>query len=370
MEPLTQEIRPSSPQGYSLAGLHDGSVWLTALAKKLRETGETQETSVRQILQSFGHKKRGRWVLNGLRHALADVGLIVVPEMDAVALDDTVVICLDERRQQARSLEPVVDPEGVDGESESTHDSRTDGLRIGALPTARKGVVWVRPDDSVSSALAKMVLNDYSQLPVMRNDRQPVGVFGWRSLGRAVVSRDKVSRDAPVIEFMFEQYLVCRATDSLLDALPRIVEHEFVLVQDEHRRIAGIVTTTDLANVLQDKFKGFAILAEIEGIIREILEAKFSHEDLCSAKDPTDQHRSIESVDDLTFGEYRRLLEKPELWDKLGVRLERQVFLEKMERVNRIRNDVMHFAVDEIGEEELKELWQFLLGLRFLNNQG
>ena len=53
------------------------------------------------------------------------------------------------------------------------------------------------------------------------------------------------------------------------------------------------------------------ILEQIENHIRVLLEGKFSLDQLKEAANDEDKEREIESVFDLTFGEYIRILENP-----------------------------------------------------------
>lgn len=60
------------------------------------------------------------------------------------------------------------------------------------------------------------------------------------------------------------------------------------------------------------------------------------------------------SVFDLTFGEYIRLLERNDSWSKLGLRIDRKLFIGNLDKVRQIRNDVMHFDPDGIEEEKIR----------------
>jgi len=67
----------------------------------------------------------------------------------------------------------------------------------------------------------------------------------------------------------------------------------------------------------------------------------------------------VDGVSDLTFGEYVRLLENEQRWNKLGVQIDRGKFNEQLGRIRDIRNDVMHFDPDGIGDADLDELRRF-----------
>src|SRR5207245_69148 len=110
----------------------------------------------------------------------------------------------------------------------------------------------------------------------------------------------------------------------------------------------------------------FLLLSEIENHIRRLIDGKFSLEELKAARDPADSARKIENVANLTFGEYIRLIDKPNNWTKLGYDLSRPECTKRLREVGRIRNDVMHFHPDGISPEDLDVLpdtRRFLQGL-------
>ena len=87
-------------------------------------------------------------------------------------------------------------------------------------------------------------------------------------------------------------------------------------------------------------------------------------------KEPTDGARSVESASDLTFGEYKRLLEDPSRWSTLGLDLDRGVFVKWLDEVRETRNNVMHFDPDGIEDQALKKLRDFAKFLRTLQTVG
>jgi len=51
---------------------------------------------------------------------------------------------------------------------------------------------------------------------------------------------------------------------------------------------------------------------------------------------------------------FRSLLQNPDKWSKIELNVDRVTFIKDLERVNLIRNDVMHFDPDGIGKEDLE----------------
>jgi len=111
----------------------------------------------------------------------------------------------------------------------------------------------------------------------------------------------------------------------------------------------------------------FLLIGEIENGVRRLLHGKFTQAELASAKAPGDDGRQIETPADLTFGEYIRLVEQEQSWRKLKIEIDRATFVAQLNRVRDIRNDVMHFDPDGLGDEDLtflREFAQFLKRLR------
>ena len=173
-------------------------------------------------------------------------------------------------------------------------------------------------------------------------------------------------------EFM-EQHHEIRSDASIIPAINIIAEHQYVLVRGHDQKIAGIVTASDLALQFRQLAEPFLLLGEIENHLRKAIGQRFTATELKSAKDPTDLKRDVTSVADLSYGEYKRLLENPERWDKLGITVDRKTCMEKFEKVRRIRNDVMHFDPDGIPERDLqaiREFARFLQRIQIIDAHG
>ena len=113
----------------------------------------------------------------------------------------------------------------------------------------------------------------------------------------------------------------------------------------------------------------FLLVGEIENYIRRLIDSKFTIEQLSSFRDPNDDNRRIDTVANLTFGEYLRLLEKTENWENLKIPVHRQTFIKNLDEVRDLRNDVMHFNPDPFAEEDLQKLRLFANFMRILDNK-
>jgi hypothetical protein len=236
---------------------------------------------------------------------------------------------------------------------------------VGKLAAASNKPVSVAPDQSLQTAATLMLTHDYSQLPVMTSDYDVKGIITWTSIGIRLALGIQGSF---VREFMkpHEEIL---ATFSLINAIPIIVQSQYVLVRDQGR-ITGIVTVNDLSLQFQQLAEPFLLLREIENRIRLIIGDAFSPAELSDIPDSEDNGRAVKSIHELTFGQYIRLLQNPDSWKKTNVSIDRAAFCDQLETIRKIRNDVMHFNPDPMKAEDLQLLRDFLNFLQLLQNIG
>jgi CBS domain-containing protein len=233
-------------------------------------------------------------------------------------------------------------------------------LRIGMLPAATRSVLPVKRDTPLREAITLMLLRDFSQLPVMQNERTVNGVVSWKTIGRRLVLKGPCDT---VRECMDENVTLVRDDQPLFDVLDTIIQHDFVLVTDGQRRVSGIVTMSDVGEEFRDISEPYLLLGAIENQIRRLIAGKFSLETLRAVRSPDDTGRKIDGLFDLTFAEYASLLGKEENWKKLNLPVDRRTFITALDRVRQVRNDVMHFD-PTLEEEAVRELRDFARLLR------
>ena len=76
----------------------------------------------------------------------------------------------------------------------------------------------------------------------------------------------------------------------------------------------------------------------------------------------------IESVANLNFGEYIRLCQNPDIWEKLSLVIDRKTFCYHLDTIREIRNNIMHFDHDGLEFESLEKLRNFVRLLQTLRN--
>lgn len=221
--------------------------------------------------------------------------------------------------------------------------------RIGSLPAANKTLVTVNKDDDIGRAIALMLQHNFSQLPIMQGERDVKGVVTWKSIG----SRQAFGARCDRVGDCREDAQIVDANRTLFDVIPIIVEHGYVLVRQSDRRISGIVSASDLSSQFQILSEPFLLLREIELHIRQILCRKITAHDLSVLNSPRPLKRQVQHVADLTFGEYARVFEHPQIWEKLNLKIDQGVLNSLLESVRKVRNDVMHFDPNPLTADQL-----------------
>ena len=242
---------------------------------------------------------------------------------------------------------------GGDGTDRRPSERAGSKFCIGMLDAANRPneVLTITRDKTVEEATTVMMTRRYSQLPVTQDMRRIDGMISWRSMGRVRASGEpcKFVRDC------LDPVRILDQDAPFFEAVDTITEQEVVLVRGRDRKITGIVTTSDLSREYHQKAAPFLLLGEVEDRIRILIDRNLSDE-IKDAKNPGDSKREIEEASDLTFGEYVRLLESRKNWKKLRLGIDRKLFIELLDDVREVRNDVMHFRPDSSEPENLDKV--------------
>jgi restriction system protein len=214
--------------------------------------------------------------------------------------------------------------------------------------------------ESLEKAQGLMSARGYSQLAVMSGPRDLDGAVSWESIARAGLIKTRVT----LADAMIRHPTVVHASDMLLEQIDTIFRRGFVFVRGDDHRITGIVTAADLTVQFRDLTTPFFQLGECEGHLRRCIDRVFDAEELRLAT----SNRRLMRADDMTFGEYKRLLDNEERWKLMRWRVERETFIECLDAARRVRNKVMHFGED-LTDADKDHLLQFYNFMRALDPQ-
>lgn len=335
---------------------------LQEIAAKVTQ-GQQPTTTVRVFLSWFwGAQRRGSFIKLAMRDALAATKLRTLPDFDETYIDGSIKFVSAEESPSAPPEEGKAGEIKVSAQdslimvdSVSSKAKVDPSYRIARLKSAHTMPVSLGPDATVSEAITVMMKHEFSQLPVMVGERTVKGLISWKSLGKRLA----MEKECTLVRDAMESVHVIDLDTSLFDAIPLIAKNDCVLVRDAENKIRGIMTPFDVSLTFVELGEAFLLLGEIENLIRDMIDGRFSQSELEEARDPLDADRPLNDVSDLNFGGYVRLLQKPEAWDKLRSKLDRGTFVRYLEGVRVIRNNTMHFDPDGIEDSELGELREF-----------
>ncbi|GLX14737.1 CBS domain-containing protein [Pseudomonas straminea] len=350
---------------------------LKAIKESLDTGWEVTGVSVRDFISWFGAERRGNMVSYVIRKVLKEFELETFPDFDTVPLDAKISFKLitspDQDNDQSEETPDEtsesfddINPEATasDGDIETAQALLVTGalhepaFRLSRLVSAHNKPVCVKPDSSLKEAVTLMLRHDFSQLPVMTNERDVKGIVSWESIGTALFFE---SEKSPMyVRECMVSHNEMPAASSIFIAIPHIVQHSYILVRDLDKTISGIITTADLSLQFKQLSEPFLLLAEIENHVRALIDGKFTQHELAQFKAPGDDERLIETVADLTFGEYIRIFENPISWAKTKLQIDRATFISELEKIRVIRNDVMHFDPDGMTPEKHELLTKFV----------
>lgn len=246
-QPLRGDARRTSTQSYD--GRESLSILVLLMAKippqlqeaaeKIHQDGKPKVVRVKELLSWFHAQRRGLLVVREIRAALKKAKLVSVPDFEVAYIDQRIKL----KPLQPADKKPVASKENVVEEHGTETDSSPGAVsggsvpdpapRIGMLKAANTQPVSVTRDTELSDAVAKMLLHDYSQLPVMHGERTVQGLVSWRSIGRAKV---RSGNPCKYVRDCIEEADVVSSETHLFEAIDKIAERDVVLVKNNENK--------------------------------------------------------------------------------------------------------------------------------------
>jgi predicted transcriptional regulator len=312
------------------------------LVKEIKKTGTSRRMSKREFIWLFEwYEKRTSGNVWRINKYLQNEKMIVVPSYQSGWIDEQI----DFKEKDKATLKKGIGEEEIE---------KFDPIsRLSLLEAASKTPVSVKRDDRLEKAYHLMWQNDYSQLPIMNNEREIIGLITWQSIAKGLIA-NKESKT--VKDFVSKNYKILEENTPLFDAIKEVINCGVVFVKDKNNLIKGPVTPFDLNEEFIEQIEPFILLEQIENFIRLILDNKIVLEDILKLILIEDKGRNIQFLSDLTFGEYLRILENSEMWKLLNLPFDKRDFTNNLNCIREIRNDVMHFHPDKISKDELELL--------------
>ena len=225
---------------------------------------------------------------------------------------------------------------------------------IGSLIPEDRTPVKVSPNAKLEEATTLMRAYNYSQIPVMEGEIKVKGVISWKSIGSSKIAQTGTSEVRLYMDDKISRQIV-DATDSLIQVSHIIEEHDYVLVKSQQGAIIGIVTASDMTREFRNLYDPLYLSGTMELNLRQIIQnANFVDCDFVKAK------MNPIAIEEMTLGEYYRLIGPKKNWRKLNLdNVDRKKLRECLCKAKVIRNSVVHFRVSELTDEKMAFLRSF-----------
>ncbi|MCZ7437720.1 hypothetical protein O7598_15035 [Micromonospora sp. WMMC241] len=320
------------------------------------EAGQPRTLTVREFIKHWGIEDRDRTVSVQIDADLANHGLSTVPDFRTVSLDKTIrIMALPEDGQAAEAIESS--PESSEPAVSASDEESVDvGLTLGNLLPDDMSLTFVSPTASFEEAITAMQVDDFSQIAVLTNPYTLHGAVSWGSIAAAkhrdanATFSDAIDRRAGTRVFDYDV--------RLLDVLGTLQQDGFIFVRDDQRKISGIITAADVVRKYDETATPFFLIGEIDQELRQLLQNTFDEETVKQAC--LSAGASFKSFDSMSIGQYQAVLDNPDCWKQLGWPLDRKVFIKRLDRLRRVRNNVMHFNPDPVKLADVHKLRNFL----------
>ncbi len=224
--------------------------------------------------------------------------------------------------------------------------------RLSILEASVKTPISIKRDAKIDEAYLLLWQNDFTQLPIMNDDRTVLGIINWQTIAKGLITNKESDC---VKDFMSNKFTVLDENTPLFDAIKEVIKTGVVFVKDKEKRIKGPVTPSDLNEEFIEQIEPFILLEQIENYIRLLLDDKIILEDIHKLIVIEDD-RKVNSISDMTFGEYLRILENSEMWNSLKLPFDKNSFVKTLNKIRLVRNGVMHFHPDKISKNDLELL--------------
>lgn len=216
-------------------------------------------------------------------------------------------------------------------------------------------VICIPSSTAVSDAVRMLINANFSQVPVLDQNKRIVGVFSYRSLGERVYElQDKIALSTlPVSECLEPAKFL--GPDDYIDTsnVVDFYEDDYVIVGTPDN-VSGILSVADVFIRLNDFAEAFVLLHETELGLRRLIEHNLGPEGVSAALEAVNTRnlqqgmhgRPLMTIEDCEFHHYIDLVTSKSNWpvfEKSFPTATRELINRELLLVNNIRNDVVHF---------------------------
>lgn len=163
--------------------------------------------------------------------------------------------------------------------------------------------VTVSPQDTVQKALILMAEHDFSQLPVVDEDKKPLGIVTGDSILHAL-SNFGVSLTALRVFHAIMKVDTYSPDEDLFDLLDDLKNTNAVLIVNAEGTLIGIVTSYDTTEYFRRRAEDMMYVEDIETTLMDFIRAAFH------VSDEADQQKLTEVIAEMADADFRKKFQK------------------------------------------------------------
>ncbi|MGZ3458400.1 MAG: CBS domain-containing protein, partial [Archangium sp.] len=138
--------------------------------------------------------------------------------------------------------------------------------------------ITASPDELVTDALARMREHEFNQLPVVAEDRRPLGMVTHASVVRSLGFLGAKLDSLRVREAMDQKFVAKEADEDLFDLLDELGDTYALLIVDGEERLTGIVTSYDATEFFRGRYEDLMVVEDIESTLKDLIRIAFMSE--------------------------------------------------------------------------------------------
>lgn len=144
----------------------------------------------------------------------------------------------------------------------------------------------------------------------------------------------------------------------------RIYDNDFVIVTNGRNEPLGLVTTADLTMEFAPQAGLYALLGELEWLLRVCISGVFGMEEVKEAASSAGQPPIVKDFASAGLPQFEAMLGLPVVFQGLGWPLTQAQVVDAVRRARKFRNSVMHFDDKPIADDDVQHVRNLVAMLR------
>jgi CBS domain-containing protein len=224
---------------------------------------------------------------------------------------------------------------------------------LASIVGGRKPLVSTTPDAPLRAALRMMIENRFGQLPVLDEHGCLLGMLSQQSILRTYYHTDGVIDLLGLpVQHCVETAAILHMDDDLFKAANLLAQPGvYAPIVVEGDKPVGILTGKDMTHFFRSLFEGVILVERIETRLREQMAAAFPDGAALNeaakrvfGPGPKNPEYAARNPKYFTFGDQMLFFCDSDIWPAFEPALgSRDLFMQLMDRVRRVRNALMHF---------------------------